>query len=97
MSITQLQNNIRINSGTEIIKDMNGFYISHFFKSMYDTIDSLKSNNIFSESDSGEKIYRDFLINELSLEMSDKFQFINSTIERYVPDVDNNTSTNISA
>lgn len=74
------------------IKELNAFFISHFFKLMYETVDILKTDDAFSGG-SGEKIFREFLINEYGKTMSDKFQLTNDMMSRYFQ---NHATPNIS-
>lgn len=91
---TDLNSNISIKHKT--MREMNSFYISHYFKSMYGTIDIIKQDNVMYSDDSGEKIFRDFLINEYSIVMSDKLQLVNDMFTRYIPDIESTPSINAS-
>jgi hypothetical protein len=85
-----------ISDRRKAIDDMNGFFISHFFKLMYNTVDIMDTDNAFSGG-SGEKIFREFLLNEYSTAMSGKFHLTNDMIERYVTPEKTSTETSIDA
>jgi hypothetical protein len=93
---TDFKNSIGINSKTDMINELNGFYISHFFKLMYNTIDVMKENNILFGDDSGEKIFREFLLNEYGTVMSSKFQLTNTMMDRYFQDKQNDIMIDVS-
>jgi hypothetical protein len=67
-----------------VIKDLNGFFISHFLKLMYDTVDVANSDESVLGQSSGEKIFREFLLNEYGDIMSEKFQLTNDMISQYL-------------
>jgi Rod binding domain-containing protein len=64
-----------------VAKELNGYFISHFLKLMYETVD-INKDDAFGGS-SGEKIFREFLLNEYGKTMSDKFQLTNDMMSRY--------------
>jgi len=65
------------------VNELNGFFISHFLKLMYDTVEVMSSNESGFSDGSGEKIFREFLLNEYGKEMSSKFQLTNEMMGRY--------------
>ena len=73
-------------SKTNSLVELNGFFISHFLKLMYNTVDVLASNDPAFGDSSGEKIFREFLLNEYGKVMSNKFQLTNAMMERYIKD-----------
>ena len=62
-------------------RELNGYFISHFFKLMYETV-NINHDEAFGGG-SGEKIFREFLLNEYGKTMSDKFQLTNDMMNRY--------------
>ncbi len=82
---------------TKTIKELNGFYISHFLKLMYNTVDVLKVNDGSFGAGESEKIFRDFLLNEYGKAMSDRFQLTNSTFDRYCKDENLNRILDVNA
>lgn len=69
------------------VMELNGFFISHFFKLMYNTVDVLASNDPAFGDSSGEKIFREFLLNEYGKVMSTKFQLTNEMMDRYMQNI----------
>lgn len=82
-AIERVPNVKQVSDRQKAIDEMNGFFISHFFKLMYNTVDVIQTEGAFSGS-SGEKIFREFLLNEYSTAMSGRFQLTNNMIERYI-------------
>ena len=78
------------------VNEMNGFFISHFFKLMYNTVDSMQTDTAFGGS-SGEKIFREFLINEYGNVMSEKFNLTSDMLEKYVVSQDTALKTQVDA
>jgi hypothetical protein len=72
------------NIANKTISELNGFFISHFLKLMYDTIDSVSSSESPFGNSSSEEIFRDFLINEYGEVMSEKLQLTHNMMGRYV-------------
>ena len=64
------------------VNSMNSFYISHFFKLMYNTVDDMDTDSVLSAGE-GEKIFREFLINEYSNAMSTKLDLTKGMLEPY--------------
>lgn len=95
-SLNQIPSVQKVSDSQKALRDMNGFFISHFFKLMYNTLDIMESDNAFSGS-SGEKIFRDFLLNEYSTAMSSKFKLTDAMIERYVSNKNENSETLVDA
>ncbi len=95
-SIERVPNIKQISDRQKALDEMNGFFISHFFKLMYNTVDIMNTDNAFSGG-SGEKIFREFLLNEYSTVMSSKFQLTNDMIERYIAPENSTSETSIDA
>lgn len=67
-----------------VLNDLNGFFISHFFKLMYGTVDVVHSEDSAFGQSSGEKIFREFLLNEYGNIMGKKFHLTNEIISPYL-------------
>ncbi len=65
------------------INAMNSFFISHFFKLMYNTADNIQTDSAFGGG-TGEKIFKEFLINEYSDVIGEKFDFTKKMLAQYV-------------
>ncbi len=87
---------IRSNDNKNVaIKELNGFFISHFLKLMYDTVDVMRVDDPSFGNSSGEKIFREFLLNEYGNVMSDKFHLTNGMMDRYFNNVKKDISINV--
>ena len=79
-SIPQVQT---IKDPKAAVSAMNNFFISHFFKLMYNTADNIQEDSAFGGS-TGEKIFKEFLINEYSNVIGGKFDFSKKMLAQYV-------------
>lgn len=76
------------------VNELNGFFISHFFKLMYSTVDAI-NNDEGIISNSGEKVFRDFLLNEYGNKMSNNLQLTNDLTNKYIGIQPKIVSTNV--
>ena len=78
------------------INELNGFFISHFLKLMYNTVDVMNIDNPAFSNGSGEKIFREFLLNEYGKVMSEKFHLTNKMMGRYFHNIKPDVSIDVS-
>ena len=79
-----------------VVNDMNGFFISHFLKMMYNTTDNTNTDNAFGSS-SGEEIFRGFLLNEQADILSHKFNLTTTMMQKYISPPGESSATKVDA